>query len=80
MVFVPGLWGWGRRTGSPEARGLLFGLTRYTTAADLGRAVLEGVADQAAGPTAAAMLARSSPLGERGWGVRGASAWTVAWR
>src|SRR5262249_6411825 len=30
----------------PEARGVLFGLTRGTTAADLGRATLEGVAFQ----------------------------------
>jgi glycerol kinase len=32
----------------PEARGVLFGLTRGTTAADLGRATLEGVAFQVA--------------------------------
>ena len=32
----------------PEARGVLFGLTRSTTAADLGRATLEGVAFQVA--------------------------------
>ncbi|HEY7425741.1 MAG TPA: FGGY-family carbohydrate kinase, partial [Gemmataceae bacterium] len=32
----------------PEARGVLFGLTRGTTGADLGRAALEGVAYQVA--------------------------------
>jgi glycerol kinase len=32
----------------PEARGVLFGLTRGTTAADVGRATLEGVAYQVA--------------------------------
>ena len=38
--FVPGFVGLGRRTGCPEARGVIFGLTRDTSSADLGRAAL----------------------------------------
>jgi glycerol kinase len=48
VVFVPGLVGLGAPYWVPEARGVLFGLTRGTTAADLGRATLEGVACQIA--------------------------------
>jgi glycerol kinase len=45
----------------PEARGVLFGLTRGTTAADVGRATLEGVAYQVADLIeAAAMDCRSA--------------------
>lgn len=44
VVFVPGLVGLGAPHWVPDARGVLFGLTRGTTAADLGRATLEGVA------------------------------------
>ncbi|MBX9582240.1 MAG: glycerol kinase GlpK [Gemmataceae bacterium] len=47
-VFVPGFVGLGAPHWVPEARGALFGLTRATTAADLGRAALEGVAFQVA--------------------------------
>ena len=47
-MFVPGFVGLGRPHWVPEARGVLFGLTRGTTAADLGRATLEGVAFQVA--------------------------------
>jgi glycerol kinase len=54
VVFVPGFVGLGAPHWVPEARGVLFGLTRGTTAADLGRAVLEGVAYQVADLTAAA--------------------------
>jgi glycerol kinase len=46
VVFVPGFVGLGAPHWVPEARGVLFGLTRGTTAADLGRATLEGVAYQ----------------------------------
>jgi glycerol kinase len=46
ILFVPGLVGLGAPHWVPEARGVLFGLTRGTTAADLGRAALEGVAFQ----------------------------------
>jgi glycerol kinase len=48
VIFVPGFVGLGAPHWVPEARGVLFGLTRGTTAADLGRAALEGVAFQVA--------------------------------
>ncbi|MBN9517237.1 glycerol kinase GlpK [bacterium] len=48
VVFVPGLVGLGAPHWVPEARGVMFGLTRATTAADLTRAALEGVAFQVA--------------------------------
>jgi glycerol kinase len=48
VLFVPGFVGLGAPHWAPKARGVLFGLTRGTTAADLGRAVLEGVAYQVA--------------------------------
>jgi glycerol kinase len=47
VIFVPGLVGLGAPHWIPEARGVLFGLTRGTSAADLARAALEGVAFQA---------------------------------
>ena len=46
VIFVPGFVGLGAPHWVPEARGVLFGLTRGTTAADLARASLEGVALQ----------------------------------
>jgi glycerol kinase len=48
VVFVPGFVGLGAPHWVPDARGVLFGLTRGTTAADVGRATLEGVAYQVA--------------------------------
>jgi glycerol kinase len=48
VVFVPGFVGLGAPHWAPNARGVLFGLTRGTSAADLGRATLEGVAYQVA--------------------------------
>ncbi len=48
VLFVPGFVGLGAPHWVPEARGVLFGLTRGTTAADLSRATLEGVAFQVA--------------------------------
>src|SRR5205807_8564985 len=48
VLFVPGLVGLGAPHWVPEARGVLFGLTRNTTAAELARAALEGVALQVA--------------------------------
>jgi glycerol kinase len=48
VVFVPALVGLGAPHWVPEARGVLFGLTRGTTAAELARAALEGVAFQVA--------------------------------
>jgi len=48
VLFVPGFVGLGAPHWVPEARGVIFGLTRGTTAADLARAALEGVAFQVA--------------------------------
>jgi glycerol kinase len=48
VLFVPGFVGLGAPHWVPEARGVIFGLTRATTGADLGRAALEGVAFQVA--------------------------------
>jgi glycerol kinase len=48
VLFVPGFVGLGAPHWVPEARGVIFGITRATTAADLGRAALEGVAFQVA--------------------------------
>jgi glycerol kinase len=62
VIFVPGLVGLGAPHWVPEARGVLFGLTRGTTAADLGRAVLEGVAYQVADLTTAAAEDMGAPL------------------
>ena len=46
VVFVPALVGLGAPYWRPEARGLISGLTRGTTAAHLARATLEGIACQ----------------------------------
>ncbi len=72
VVFVPGFVGLGAPHWVPEARGVLFGLTRGTTAADLGRAVLEGVAFQVADLIAAATEDGGRPL--RGLRVDGGMA------
>jgi glycerol kinase len=48
VLFVPGFVGLGAPHWVPDARGVLFGLTRGTTAADVSRATLEGVAFQVA--------------------------------
>jgi glycerol kinase len=48
VLFVPGFVGLGSPHWVPEARGVLFGLTRGTSAADISRATLEGVALQVA--------------------------------
>lgn len=48
VLFVPGFVGLGAPHWVPEARGVLFGLTRGTSAADVSRATLEGVAFQVA--------------------------------
>jgi len=47
-VFVPALAGLGAPYWDPRARGLIYGLTRDTTAAHLARATLEGIAFQIA--------------------------------
>ncbi|MGB5267271.1 MAG: glycerol kinase GlpK [Polyangiales bacterium] len=46
VVFVPALAGLGAPYWDPHARGLIYGLTRDTTAAHLARATLEGIAFQ----------------------------------
>jgi glycerol kinase len=56
VIFVPGFVGLGAPHWIPEARGVLFGLTRGTTAADVSRATLEGVALQVADLIDAAAL------------------------
>src|SRR5262249_51716057 len=48
ILFVPGFVGLGAPHWVPEARGVIFGLTRNTTGADLARAALEGVAMEVA--------------------------------
>jgi glycerol kinase len=62
VLFVPGFVGLGAPHWVPEARGVLFGLTRGTTAADLGRATLEGVAFQVADLVEAAAADSGAPL------------------
>ena len=64
VLFVPGLVGLGAPHWIPEARGVLFGITRGTTAADLGRATLEGVAFQVADLVEAARGDAATPLKE----------------
>jgi glycerol kinase len=44
LIFVPALVGLGAPHWVPEAQGTIFGITRATTAADLARATLEGLA------------------------------------
>lgn len=72
VIFVPGLVGLGAPHWVPEARGVIFGLTRATTVADLGRAALEGVAFQVADLVEAAekdaKQPTPNPIGG-GWGV-----------
>src|SRR5205823_14623099 len=62
VLFVPGLVGLGAPHWVPEARGVLFGLTRGTTAADVSRATLEGVAFQVADLISAAAEDAGQPL------------------
>ncbi len=64
VYFVPGFVGLGAPHWVPDARGVLFGLTRGTTAADLGRAALEGVAFQVADLIDAANQDAAAPLRE----------------
>jgi glycerol kinase len=62
VLFVPGFVGLGAPHWVPEARGVLFGLTRGTTAADISRATLEGVAFQVADLIGAAGQDAGQPL------------------
>ncbi len=63
VLFVPAFVGLGAPHWVPEARGVLFGLTRGTTAADLARAALEGVAFQVADLVEAAAKDAGTTLG-----------------
>jgi glycerol kinase len=62
VLFVPAFVGLGAPHWVPEARGVLFGLTRGTTGADLARAALEGVAFQVADLIDAAARDAGTPL------------------
>jgi glycerol kinase len=62
VIFVPGLVGLGAPHWVPEARGVLFGLTRGTTQADVARAALEGVAFQVADLVETAAQDAGTPL------------------
>jgi glycerol kinase len=62
VIFVPALVGLGAPHWVPEARGVLFGVTRGTTAAELARAALEGVAFQVADLIEAARKDAGEPL------------------
>ena len=62
VLLVPGFVGLGAPHWVPEARGVLFGLTRGTSAADVGRATLEGVAFQVADLIEAAANDAGQPL------------------
>jgi glycerol kinase len=62
VLFVPGFVGLGAPHWVPEARGVLFGLTRGTTTADVSRATLEGVAFQVADLIGAAGEDAGQPL------------------
>jgi glycerol kinase len=64
VLLVPGLVGLGAPHWVPEARGVLFGLTRSTSAAELARAVLEGVAFQVVDLITAADEDSAHPLSE----------------
>jgi glycerol kinase len=64
IIFVPALVGLGAPHWVPEARGVLFGLTRATSRAELARAALEGVAFQVADLLDAAMDDTGAPLAE----------------
>lgn len=62
ILFVPGFVGLGAPHWVPEARGVIFGLTRATTSAELARAALEGVAFQVADLIDAAERDSAQPL------------------
>jgi glycerol kinase len=64
IIFVPALVGLGAPHWVPEARGTLLGLTRATSAADLARATLEGVAFQVADLLDAAAQDAGQPIRE----------------
>ncbi|MFO0693511.1 MAG: glycerol kinase GlpK [Polyangiales bacterium] len=63
VVFVPALAGLGAPHWDPHARGLLYGITRDTTAAHICRAVLEGIAYEVADLALAMASDAGRPLG-----------------
>jgi glycerol kinase len=76
LLFVPGFVGLGAPHWIPDARGVLFGLTRDTTAAELARAALEGVALQVVDLVTAADQDAGRPLAAlRVDGGMAANAW-----
>ncbi len=62
VVFVPALTGLGAPHWDPEARGLICGLTRGSSAAHIARATLEGIAFQIADLSQAMALDAGRPL------------------
>jgi glycerol kinase len=64
VYFVPALVGLGAPHWVPEAQGVIFGLTRGTTAAEVARAALEGVAYQVVDLMEAASRDSPTPLSE----------------
>jgi glycerol kinase len=64
VIFVPALVGLGAPHWAPEARGVVFGLTRGTSTAELARAALDGVAFQVADLIEAAGKDAGVPLAE----------------
>ncbi|HZZ79907.1 MAG TPA: glycerol kinase GlpK, partial [Gemmataceae bacterium] len=62
LVLVPGFVGLGAPHWEPDVRGVLFGLTRNTSAADLARTVLQGVALQVVDLVTAADADAGRPL------------------
>ncbi len=62
VIFVPALVGLGAPHWTPEAKGVLFGLTRGTGAAELARATLHGVACQVADLVEAAGRDSGQPI------------------
>jgi glycerol kinase len=62
ILLVPGFVGLGAPHWAPDVRGVLFGLTRNTSPADLARAALEGVALQVVDLIAAADKDTKAPL------------------
>jgi glycerol kinase len=63
VVFVPALAGLGAPHWDPDARGLIYGMTRGTTAAHLARATLEGVALQVGDLARAIAADMARPIG-----------------
>jgi glycerol kinase len=64
VLFIPGFVGLGAPYWAPDVRGAILGLTRGTSAADLARAALEGVAFQVADLVEAAGKDAGRPLRE----------------